>query len=100
MKKLMWVLSAVLGAGVATIHSQPAHEVSEQVRVFSAPDPTGPAAVVVTTKGKVEVSSDGRNFGAAKSEQVLTEGMTIKTGSDGQTDIHFKRTGVALRLRE
>jgi hypothetical protein len=101
MKNLrVWLVSAVLGGGLATIQSQPALEVSERVRVFSAPVATGPAAVVVTAKGKVEVSSDGIHFAAVKPQQIVTEGMTVKTGGDGQTDIFFRRTGVALRLRE
>ena len=101
MKNLRVLLvSAVFGGALVSVKSQPARDVSEQVRVFSAPVATGPAAVAATTKGKVEVSTDGKNFVPITPKQILTEGMTVKTGRDGQADIYFRRTGVALRLRE
>jgi len=61
--------------------------------------PIQPHAVAVSTHGKCDCSEDGVAFTNLERGRILEQGVVIRTGEDGWTDVFFHRTGITVRLQ-
>jgi hypothetical protein len=96
---LSLTLAAFCCLGVSAFAAEPKITKEDIVKVKVSETSSTPRALVISTHGKSEFSTNGSSFQKLKPGQVLEQGATIRTGSDARTDIFFRRIGTTVRLQ-
>jgi hypothetical protein len=70
-----------------------------RVKTTSGEIITEPSAIILQAKGKCEYSENGGPFKKLQPKQVLTQGVVLRTGSNGRVDMFIQKTGGAIRVQ-
>ena len=89
-----------LGAFAQQVVLTPPTGVNTRSRTIEPAEKTvDPVAIVLEAQGDCKVSNDGKKFRVLKKTAELGQGVTIRTGSQGTTDLFLKRMGTTVRLK-